>query len=107
MKIKSLLLFINDYVYKIAKYPNSFITFLAAITGSPFGRYSYYFKGDVYYYHHDYFRKTKLDLFPLSNAVVIKTKIKASYAVGAKLEKMIGSKWSLFHNCMTVRLGNA
>ena len=97
----------DDFVYIIAKRPNSFITFLASIVGTPFGRYSYYCKGVVYYYHRDRFKKISADQFPMDmeESTILKTNIPATHREIENLNNAVGSKWSLFNNCLTVKLG--
>lgn len=95
----------SDFVYIIAKRPNSFITFLASIAGTPFGRYSYYCKGIVYYYHRDRFKKISADSYPMEESTILKTNIPATVREIENLNNAVGSKWSLFNNCLTVKLG--
>lgn len=94
--------FTDDYVYIIARSPNSFITFIAALFGKPYGRYSYYLRGNVYHYHHDTFKIHKLCDAHILNATIIKSKIKYSHEVEKKLCSMIGNGWSYSNNCMNV-----
>ena len=95
----------DDFVYIIAKRPNSFITFLASIVGTPFGRYSYYCDGYVYYYHRDRFKKISPDRYPMEESTILKTNIPATDREIENLNNAVGSKWSLFNNCLTVKLG--
>ena len=98
--------FDDDYVYLIAKRPNSFITFFASLFGMPFGRYSYYFDGDVYHYHRNYFKRSHITAFPSGGSTIIRTKIKATAAARAGLDGMLGTRWSPINNCLTVNLGD-
>lgn len=96
----------DDYIYLIAKRPNSFITFLASATGMPFGRYSYYFKGDVYHYHRNRFKKTHVSAFKMDEATIVRLDIRTSGVSRGTLEGLLGAKWGLFHNCLTVKFGD-
>ena len=91
----------SEYVYAIAKPPNSFITFLAALV-KMFGRYSYYVNGSVFHYHKDYFIMTPADRFPMTDATIIRTKVRATKEVHDALTNSIGTKWGWWNNCLTV-----
>lgn len=95
----------DDYIYTIAKRPNSLITFLASAFGGPFGRYSYYLKGDVYHYHRNQFKKTHVNNFRTKGAAIMRTEIRATERAKDRLDGMIGQKWGIFHNCLTVNIG--
>lgn len=96
----------DDAVYIIAKPPESFVTFLASIfSRGGYGRYSYYVKGSVYHYKADKFRQTPFALYDkatdMEGAVFIRTNKNVEKA-HLRLIKKLGSKWSLWNNCMMV-----
>ena len=96
----------DEYVYIIAKRPDRFTGFLASLWKQPFGRYAYYIDDAVFHYHHGKFKMTTACNYPMIDATVIKTNTKATKAVREQLARMLGSRWTLWHNCLTVRLKN-
>jgi hypothetical protein len=94
----------DEYVYKVAKRPNSFVTFLVAMGREAFGRYSYYHSGTVFFYQKDIFLQKEFDNYIKADEeyIIIRTNKRATPEVKDKLFKRCGSKWSLRNNCLTV-----
>jgi len=97
---------VDSHVCIIARRPDRFTGFLASVFGQPFGRYAYYVNGAVFHFHHGKFKMTYGDHYPIADATIIKTNIKVTGKVREQFARSIGSRWSLWNNCVTMRLRN-
>lgn len=89
--------------YWVSHRPNNITGFITSLFGGPVGGYSFYMNGTLYGYHRGSFGGRRLSASKL-HVVAIESNVKESQELTEYLSKLNGKKWSLLHNCVTLRL---
>lgn len=84
------------------KGPQSFIVSLLGLMG-PFGGYAIFYKGHIYAFRRGYFSRFYMPYNLMSRYHVSNAKIASDEMLG-NLDRLIGSKWSLFNNCLQLKV---
>lgn len=85
----------------IGRKADSFSGFILSLFGGEYGKYAYYLGGTFYAFHRGEFKM--LYSFPLDGCSVIDTGVPVTSKIIWHFNKKVGSKWSWFNNCVTVR----
>lgn len=94
---------VDGKVYWIAHKPDDLKSFLPSLFGGPVGGLSIYMDSMLYGYHKGVFKGRSIDLSKL-NVVAIESSLMVSHELTQELSRMKGRKWSLFNNCLTMRV---
>lgn len=83
------------------KGPQSFFVSLLGFMG-PFGGYAIFYRGHIYAFRRGYFSRFYMPYNLMSRYHVSNVKIASDEMLG-KLDRLMGSEWSLFNNCLQLK----